>query len=150
MYAPNAEPIWTSCGKNPFTWKAVFGHMRDSELAGDQTSLQNELAPTLLNLTKETLAKMNQDQAEAGSPRREKLRFWSKFYICPKEFPELILALLLHRRLHQVVRGILISIWRQKMATVRMRDHRMSDDQRKQMIYKFIKFRIRVSVHLEA
>jgi len=53
----------------------VFGHMRDSELAGDQTSLQNELAPTLLNLTKETLAKMNQDQAEAGSPRREKLRF---------------------------------------------------------------------------
>jgi hypothetical protein len=29
MYTPNAEPIRTSCGKNPFTWKAVFGHMRD-------------------------------------------------------------------------------------------------------------------------
>ncbi|CAK7355536.1 unnamed protein product [Dovyalis caffra] len=91
MDAPKTEPKCYSCGKKFGTWKAVFGHMRahrdrgwrgafppptwsshEKTAKADRTALQNQLAPTLLNLAKETLDKMNQYQAEAVSPRRER------------------------------------------------------------------------------
>lgn len=79
--APKTDPACSICGKKFASWKAVFGHMRahrEREWRGafpppkgdwspvkigdvDQQRLQQQLAPTLLDLAKQTLEKIRQD-----------------------------------------------------------------------------------------
>ncbi|CAK7355534.1 unnamed protein product [Dovyalis caffra] len=76
MDAPPSEPMCSICSRRFYSWKAVFRHLRthpEREWRGafppppegraerDENALQIQLAPTLLNVARETLDKMNED-----------------------------------------------------------------------------------------
>ncbi|GLU19677.1 hypothetical protein SLE2022_359130 [Rubroshorea leprosula] len=74
----SVDPACYVCGKQFASWKAVFGHLRSHPRAHSgafpppkfspdsspipNKELQEQLAPTLLNLAREALEKMEQDQ----------------------------------------------------------------------------------------